>query len=252
MTPDREALVSRLARGGFVAAVEEADELLERAGGDGELLERLVARRLDGEPLAWLTGGVTFCGLDVRVDPGVYVPRRQSEQLALRAADRLPDGGLAVDLCTGAGAIAKTLMARRPAARVVASDLDERAVACARANGVDARLGDLFEPLDVRDADVVCGVVPYVPTPELGLLQRDTFTFETTLAFDGGPDGCAVLRRAVAGAAGVLRAGGALLLELGGEQAGLLHAHLVRHGFGDVAVLVDEDGDVRGIEATRR
>jgi release factor glutamine methyltransferase len=250
---DREALASALADAGFVAAEEEADELLARAGGDGELLAALVARRLTGEPLAWITGSVEFCGLEVHVDPGVYVPRWQSELLARRAAERLPSAGTAIDLCTGSGAIAKTLLARRPGARVVASDVDARAVACARANGVDAYRGDLFAPLPPAldgCVDVVVGVVPYVPTPELGLLQRDTLRFESPLAYDGGADGTALLRRVVTEAPRFLRAGGALLLELGVSQPAALHDDLARLGYADVTVLVDEDGDVRGIEAT--
>ena len=137
------ALTERLARAGFVAAEEEAQELLA-CGGD---LDALVARRLTGEPLAWITGTAPFCGLWIRVDPGVYVPRWQSEALARHAVERLPEDGVAIDLCTGSGAIAKTLMVNRPGARVVACDVDERAVACARANGVEAYRGDLFEPL---------------------------------------------------------------------------------------------------------
>jgi release factor glutamine methyltransferase len=213
------------------------------------LLSALVERRLTGEPLAWITGSIEFCGRVLAIDPGVYVPRWQTELLAQCALARLPEGGVAVDLCTGCGAIAAVL-ASRPGARVVATDVDPRAVACARRNGVDALAGDLFDPVPplVGSVDVVTGVVPYVPTGELSLLQRDTFTFETPLAYDGGPDGCAVLRRAVAGAAAVLRPGGALLLELGGDQASLLAPDLAV--FDEVAVLRDEDGDVRGIEAT--
>jgi release factor glutamine methyltransferase len=251
---DPEGLTALLAAAGFVAADEEAVELIERAGGDDALLDALVTRRLTGEPLAWITGSVTFCGLVVRVDPGVYVPRWQTEALARRAAERLPPDGVAIDVCTGSGALARTLMDRRAGARVVACDVDERAVACATANGVEAHRGDLLAPLP-RDlegrVDVVAGVVPYVPTPELGLLQRDTFTFETTLSYDGGPDGLAILRRVLDDSRRFLRTGGALLLELGGEQAGALAADLARLGYGDVRVLVDEDGDVRGIEATR-
>ena len=247
-------MIERLAAAGFVAPEEEAAELEAAAGGDAVLLEALLARRLTGEPLAWITGTTTFCGLLVRVDPGVYVPRWQSEPLALRAVERLPADGLAIDLCTGAGAIAMTLASACPDARIVASDIDERAVACARANGVEAYRGDLFDPLrDVLagQADVVAGVVPYVPTPELGLLQRDTLAFETPLAYDGGLDGLQILRRVVNGAARFLRPGGALLLELGGDQAAALAADLERHGYRDVQTLADEDGDVRGIEATR-
>jgi release factor glutamine methyltransferase len=252
---DPGVLAELLADAGFVAAREEAGELLARAGGDVELLESLVARRLTGEPLAWITGSVSFCGLEIRVDRGVYVPRWQSEALACRAAERLPATGAAIDVCTGAGAIARTLMTRHPGARVVASDLDERAVACAAANGVEAYRGDLFAPLPRElegDVDVVVGVVPYVPTSELSLLQRDTLAFESPLSYDGGADGTEILRRVLADSPRFLRRGGALLLELGGGEAEALRDDLGRLGYVDVAVLVDEDGDVRGIEATLR
>jgi release factor glutamine methyltransferase len=250
---DVRALAARLADAGFVAADEEAAELIASAGGDDELLDALVARRLTGEPLAWITGRLVFCDVEVRVDPGVYVPRWQTEPVARRAVERLPAHGTAIDVCTGSGAVAKTLMTYRPGARVVATDLDERAVACARANGVDAYRGDLLQPLPAAlegSVDVVVAVVPYVPTPDLPLLQRDTFTFETPLAYDGGPGGTQLLQRVVADSRPFLRRGGALLLELGGRQAELLADALTSAGYTDLDVLLDEDGDVRGIEAT--
>jgi len=194
-----------------------------------------------------------FCGLRVRVDHGVYVPRWQSEPLARRAVARLPLRGTAIDLCTGSGAIAKTLLFERPNARVVASDLDERAVRCATANGVEVYRGDLLAPLphDLEGrVDVTVAVAPYVPTADLSLLPRDTLTFETTLSYDGGADGADVLRRIVSECPQYLRRGGTLLLELGGEEADILDGVLAEYGFDDVTTLVDEDGDVRGVEAT--
>src|SRR3989475_13330860 len=127
-------------------------------------------------------------------------------------------------------------MSRRPAARIVASDIDPRAVACATANGVEAYLGDLLTPLPRTlegRVDVVVGVVPYVPRPELPLLQRDTFAFESPLAYDGGHDGTAILRRVLADAPRFLRRGGALLLELGGGQDRALGADLAWLGYTD-------------------
>lgn len=253
MPHDVDALAALLAGAGFIAAAEEADMLLARAAGDVELLDVLVARRLTGEPLAWITGCVSFCDVEIRVDPGVYVPRWQSEQLARRAVDRLAATGAAIDVCTGSGAVARTLSTHRPAARVVASDVDDRAVACAAANGVEVYRGDLFDPLPrtlMGRVDVVVGVVPYVPTSELALLQRDTLTFESPLSYDGGGDGTEVLRRVLVDSLRFLRRGGALLLELGGRQAEALADDLARLGYVDVTVLSDEDGDVRGIEAT--
>jgi release factor glutamine methyltransferase len=221
--------------GGFVAAEEEAEELLAAAAGDGDRLESMLARRLTGEPLAWITGTAPFCGLWIKVDPGVYVPRWQTEELARRAAALLPPDGVAIDLCTGSGAIATYLKAQHPRATVLATDVDERAVACARSNGVEAIQGDLFDGLHVK-ADVVAGVVPYVPTPDLPLLQRDTFTFETPLSYDGGPDGTAILNRVIAEA----RPRVALLLELGGNQAEAL-------GLDRCEAILDEEGDIRGV-----
>jgi release factor glutamine methyltransferase len=253
ITDDPASLSALLAREGFIAAEEESQELLTYAGGDAALLDSGVRRRLTGEPLAWITGRASFCGVEVHVHPHVYVPRWLSEPLARRAVDRLPEDGTAIDLCTGSGAIASILSVNRPRARVVASDVDARAVACAVANGVEVYLGDLFAPLPSElkgRVDVVVGVVPYVPTPELPLLQRDTFTFETPLSYDGGADGTDILRRVLRESPRFLRHGGALLLELGGVQAGLLADELNRLGYVDLTILRDDDGDVRGIEAT--
>jgi release factor glutamine methyltransferase len=248
-----ETLAALLSGAGFVSPEEEALELLACAAGDVERLGSLVHRRLTGEPLAWIIGRVAFCGLQISVHPGVYVPRWQSEPLARRAAQRLPRTGAAIDLCTGAGALAKTLTATHPGARVVASDVDERAVACAAANGVEVYLGDLFAPLPRSlegRVDVVVGVVPYVPTPALPFLQRDTFAFESPLSYDGGREGTEILSRVLTESPRFLRRGGALLLELGAEQADALADDLARLGYVDLDVLVDADGDVRGLEAT--
>ena len=246
-------LASRLSSAGFVAADDEASELVAAASGDQVLLGALISRRLAGEPLAWITGTTLFCGATVQVDPGVYVPRWQSEPLVRRARDRLPVGGTAIDLCTGSGAVAKVLAADRSPARVVASEIDGRAARCAAANGVEVYRGNLFGPLPpglAASVDVVVGIVPYVPTPALGQLPRDTLTFESQRSYDGGADGTDILRRVIEESPQFLRTGGALLLELGGDQSAVLAGVLESQGFAQVEVIADEDGDVRGIEAT--
>jgi release factor glutamine methyltransferase len=216
-------------------------------------VQALVDRRLAGEPLAWIIGQSLFGDRTVIVHPGVYVPRWQSLELARRAAARLPDGGNAIDLCTGTGAVAAALRATRPRARIVATDSDSRAVACAAANAVEAFVGDLFTavPSSFRGGtDVVVAVVPYVPSTELHLLPRDTLAYEDASHYDGGPDGLDLLRRVVMESPEFLRRGGALLLELGGDQAELLRPALGRAGFASVETWCDEDGDLRGLEAT--
>lgn len=225
------------------------------AGGDESLLRSLAERRVSGEPLAWVTGRADFGNSSVLVHPGVYVPRWQSLELARRAGARLPSRGKAIDLCTGTGAVAMAMQAAVPSGRVVGTDTDARAVACARANGVETYLGDLFSAVPSQlsflgETDVVVAVVPYVPSVDFHLLPRDTLTFEDASHYDGGLDGTSVLRRVVADAVDVLRPGGALLLELGGEQADALGPVLDGLGYVSVQTWSDEDGDLRGLEAT--
>lgn len=252
--PLRARVGSKLAEAGCVAPLEEADELIEASRGDDGLLDRLVARRVSGEPLAWVTGSVLFAGHRIRVHTGVYVPRWQSEPLAFRAIELLPDGGLAADLCTGSGAIAVALARGRPAARVLATDVDPGACACARENGVEVFAGHLGTPLIASHRghfDVVIAVVPYVPTDQLAYLPRDVREHEPLLALDGGPHGTVVLEQAVWAGAELLRPGGALLLELGGDQAEALGGVLRAAGFSPASLFEDEEGDVRGIEARK-
>jgi release factor glutamine methyltransferase len=246
-----DRVVERLAAAGCVAPKEEARELRVGAPDDGALEERL-RRRERGEPLAWVVGATTFCGRRIHVDPGVYVPRLQSEELARRAAAFLPHCGRAVDLCTGCGAIAVTMSAARPPATVIGVDLDRLAVANARRNGVEAVRADLGQALRPNAFDVVTCVAPYVPAGDLRLLPSDVLRYEPSIALDGGDDGLDVLRRVVVSAARLLRPGGWLLVEVGGSQDEGLAAPLSDSGFGNVETWTDEAGDLRGLAARLR
>src|ERR1700722_5630214 len=177
--PTTAAVVTdRLMMAGCVAADEEADELIGAAP-DDETLESWICRREQGEPLPWITGSLQFCGHTVLVDPGVYVPRVQSEELARRGAALLgARSGWAVDLCTGAGAIALHLMAASPTSDVVGVDIDVAAVICARRNGVHAVVGEVDAPLRSKAFDVVTAVAPYVPSRELVFLPADVQRYE--------------------------------------------------------------------------
>jgi release factor glutamine methyltransferase len=248
-SPLGPGVVARLRTAGCVAAEDEARELLAAAP-DGEVLEAWISRREHGEPLAWITGRMEFCGRCLHVAPGVYVPRVQSEELAWRSGRLLPAHGRAADLCTGAGAIAAHLLAEVPTASVVGVDLDPQAVACAVSNGVRAVVGDIDLPLGPSGSfDVVTSVPPYVPTDELRLLPADVQRYEPRAALDGGVDGLDVARRIVSAAARLLAPGGWLLLEIGGDQDQALAPELAASGFGDIESWRDEDGDLRGVAA---
>jgi release factor glutamine methyltransferase len=252
-----EQITRRLAAAGCVAASEEAEELVAAAP-DLDTLEGWLAQREAGVPLAWITGGLLFAGHRLTIDPGVYVPRAQSEELARRAAAMLasrvgaaPNGEpvRAADLCTGAGAIAAHLAAAVPEAIVVGVDVDGRAARCAHHNGVFVVVGDVGAPLRAGVFDLVTAVAPYVPRHALALLPSDVQRYEPRLALDGGDDGLIIVRRAVEDAARLLRAGGWLLLEVGGEQDEALAPALAQAGFVGLESWCDEEGDLRGVAA---
>jgi release factor glutamine methyltransferase len=246
----RARIVYALAEGGCVAPDAEADALLEASSEGSGPLEQLLDRRLRGEPLAWVTGSVRFCGLRVHIEAGVFVPRPHTQALARRAVALLPADGIAVDLCTGSGAVAAVVSSAHPHA----TDVDPAAVACARRNGVRALVGDLDEPLSPAmrgRVDVMTAVVPYVPTAEMVFLPRDVLAHEPRRALDGGRRGTTVLIRAAEAAAGWLRPGGSVLLELGGDQADEVATALVRAGLSEIRMLRDGDGQNRAIQARR-
>jgi release factor glutamine methyltransferase len=270
----RDWATRELAAAGCVSAPAEADWLLEEAV-DEESLRAMVARRVAGEPLQYVIGWAPFGPLRLVVGPGVFVPRPETEGLADRAATRLrsrpeppegsgePRGGarvrpIAVDVCTGSGAIACFLAAEVPGARVLATELDPGALAWARRNadryGVELLAGDLDEPLPAALAgrvDVLCANVPYVPSGAIATLPTDVRDHEPRLALDGGPDGLDVLRRLVARAGHWLAPGGGLLCEIGEDQAETGVALLTAAGLVEVAVHPDLVGRDRILEGTR-
>ena len=216
---------------------------------DRSTLDSWLERRGDGEPLAWILGTVTFLGIPLRTDPGVYVPRAQTEQLATRSSALLPRRGMAADLCTGSGAVAAYLMRSKPDATVVGTDIDPAAASCALRNGVNATVADLDGPLRPGSFDLVTAVAPYVPREELQFLPADVLRYEPREALDGGPGGTEVLARVVVAAARLLRPGGWLLTEIGGEQDTAVAPLLAGAGFVLGELWRDEDGDLRGCSA---
>ena len=270
------ATVTReLAAAGCVSAAAEARWLVEEAA-DQRALRAMVARRVAGEPLQYVVGWAPFGRLRLRVGHGVFVPRPETEGLADRAAAHLRAAGpltdratpsgfpgplrpIAVDLCTGSGAIACFLAAEVPGARVMATELDPAALAWARPNtdryGVELLAGDLDAPLPAELAGrvaVLCANVPYVPSGAIPTLPRDVRDHEPRLALDGGPDGLEVLRRVAARAGRWLAPGGFLLCEIGDDQGEAAAALLAEAGLAEVTVLPDLVGRDRIVEGRWR
>lgn len=218
-----------------------------------------IERRAAGEPLQYVTGEMPFRHLVLRVRPGVFIPRPETEVLVDTVLEHLDRCGtpepIVVDLCTGSGAIAVSIAYERPGARVHATEVVPATAEVARENaercGVAGRAtvldGDLFGPLPVAlrgSLDVIVSNPPYIPTADLADLPSEVGGFEPRIALDGGPDGLDIARRIIAEAGSWLRPGGLLAMELD-EARVAAAAEEMRAGFHDVRVVADLTGRPR-------
>jgi release factor glutamine methyltransferase len=223
--PDPE-VVAALRAAGCVFAEEEA-LLLQAEARDPSDLALMLARRVVGEPVEQVVGWAEFCGLRIKVVPGVFVPRRRTEILVKLAVGLGPAAGepsVVVDLCCGTGAIGVAVAASRPGVELHAADIDPDAVACARLNATMGQVheGDLFDalPENLRGrVDVLLVNAPYVPTGEIRLMPPEARVHEHHFALDGGADGLDLHRRTAAAASEWLAPGGFLLIETSPRQA---------------------------------
>jgi release factor glutamine methyltransferase len=211
----------------------------------------LIARRAQGEPLAYLVGHAEFWSLTLTVTPDVLVPRPETEILVEQALG-MPaiDGACYLDAGTGSGAVALALKKERPQALVAACDRSPAALAVARANaaalGLDVAFwnGSWTEAIAARSCDLVVSNPPYVESTD-PCLDDDGLRYEPRGALDGGADGLRAIAALIPAAARVLRPGGRLLIEHGAEQGGPVRSLFERAGLADVATHPDYAGHPR-------
>lgn len=209
-----------------------------------------MARRLAGEPVAYIRGHKAFYGLDLQVDARVLDPRPDTEVLVDWALELLPPGTPAcvLDLGTGSGAIALALAHERPQAEVHAVDASADALAVALANAqrlglpLKGHLGSWLSPVVGQQFDLIVSNPPYIAEhdPHLSALQH-----EPRQALTSGADGLNDLRHIIAQAPAHLREGAWLLLEHGWDQAEAVQALLAQAGFTQVQSRNDLAGIAR-------
>jgi release factor glutamine methyltransferase len=224
------------------------------ADADAARLEALLARRATGEPVAYLRGWTEFYGQRFRVDPRVLIPRPETETLVEEALRVIAGrSALVVDVGTGSGAIACSIVLHEPRARVIATDVSSDALAVASQNarelGVAARIefreGDLLAPITER-VDLVCANLPYLRDDETAHLvgERSSLAFEPRAAVVAGADGLDLIRRAVADLPRVLAPGGVALFECDPPQVSSLTRLLDAAGL-RTSVIRDLSGNER-------
>jgi release factor glutamine methyltransferase len=225
----------------------EADEDEEVSGSDLATFRRLLARRLKGEPVAYLTGMTTFGDLELEVRSGAFIPRESSEFMATQAIRRLRarPRPVHVDLATGIGPVALVVASALRRASVFGVDVATTPLALARRNAARLRLrnvrflrGDLFAPLPsglTGGIDVITIHPPYVPRREVRTLPEEIMRFEPKESLtDDSPKGDRILRRVSSEAPAWLRPGGWLLIEVSPDRAREVASILRGAGFHDI------------------
>lgn len=222
----------------------------------------LIGRRRNNEPVAYLLGTQNFFGREFTVTPDVLIPRPETELLVASAIKECRDRNLRevniLDLGTGSGCLAVSLVLEFPGARVVATDISERALSVARENGnrfkvlnrIDFRESDLYAALpEFRGYfDMIVSNPPYIATSEFSKLDPDLF-FEPRLALDGGPRGLSVLDPLIQHGPAYLRPGGLMKIEIGYDQKSAVEGLFRRAGF-ETKTEKDDSGHHRVITGT--
>lgn len=249
-----DEIVLQLRAAGCVFAEEEAELLRATATSDQELAA-MTRRRSDGAPLEYVLGWAPFLGLQIRVVPGVFIPRRRTEFLATQAILRCDPGAVVLDMCCGAGAVAAAIATRVRLGELHATDIDPLATSCARDNIPGAvYTGDLFAPLPATlrgRVDVLVVNPPYVPSEQVRLLPPEARDHEPLATLDGGTDGLGVLRRVIAQTRDWLAPGGCLLAETSERQAPDALAAIAASGLRG-ELLTDPELDATAVAATHR
>lgn len=210
----------------------------------------LEARRLAGEPMAYIVGSREFMGHDFTVTPAVLIPRPETELLVETALDYLDgrDAPAVLDLGTGSGAIAISIALAGAPARVVATDVSAEALKVAQANArrlgarVEFLSGSWYDALsEPTGFDLIVSNPPYIAAADDHLQQGD-LRFEPVHALTDGQDGLDAIRTIVQGAGRRLNPGGGLWVEHGWDQAAQVRDLMVSAGFAQVGSLRDLAG----------
>lgn len=222
----------------------------------------LAARRLDGEPAAYLLGEWEFYGLTLEVNPAVLIPRADTEVLAAAVIDFLRTLGPCrmLDLCAGSGCVGLAAADRAPDCRALLGDVSEAALEVCRRNVRRHGLGDRVKtaaldalappPRSIGDFHCIACNPPYIPDGDVEGLDRSVRDFEPRLALRGGADGMDFYRAVTSRWSSALTEGGRLYFEVGAGQADAVLRLMRAGGFGDINILPDTQGIPRVVYGT--
>jgi release factor glutamine methyltransferase len=237
--------------------------------GEKGALEKLIQRRISGEPLQYILGHQEFWSINFKVDPRVLIPRPETEvlveqSLSILSEKPFEENPSVLEIGTGSGAIAVALAKEAKNIFLVATDISRDALVLARENaksaGVQDKIqfvnGDLFGPFRFSKErglfDLILSNPPYIIRSEIPSLAEEVREHEPAIALDGGEDGLEIYRRLISQAPFYLRDGGWLLLEVGQGQAEIVAEQMEgSKSFSEPHIQPDLSGLERVVKAQR-
>lgn len=259
------------ASGNRVSAISAAKlELPFLASKQHNLLEELIESRLSGVPLAHLTERQHFMGLDYILNKGHYIPRKDTELLAVTTINLLSksyatkENVNVLDLCSGIGTVALAIAHYCANTKVYGSDIYQPAIVAAEINTrhfglekavkfVKADMFDQFELLNLKgNVDVIVCAPPYISTSKVKQMPGEISEHEPTEAFDAGPFGLSIFNQLIAKSPEYLCNDGYLIFECGAGQGEFLSKRLKSNDhYGEIIEICDETGNIRVIRAQK-
>jgi release factor glutamine methyltransferase len=224
-------------------------------------IEELIRKRSERIPLQHLTGVAYFRNLTLAVGPGVFIPRPETEgvaELAIQALRAIPGEPIAVDLCTGSGAIAISMATEVPHAKVFAWELNPESEPWLRQNlrgNVELIMGDIADEHPLFDelagsVDVVISNPPYIPNWAVPK-DLEVHLHDPAMALYGGEDGLDIVRVVSHRAAELLKPGGFLVVEHAETQGQLVADLFQVDGWKNISIHKDLTGRDRSVSATK-
>ena len=224
-----------------------------------EKYDRAIRRRINREPVAYITGKKEFWSEDFDVNKGTLIPRPETELLIYKVVNFFKNKKINIlDIGTGSGCILLSILKELPLSRGTGIDISAKAIKTAKANAKKFNLSNRskFRIFDLKKYktgkhDLIISNPPYIPSREIKNLSKDIINYEPRIALNGGIDGLDLIRKIINISNCLLKKNGLLVVEIGFSQYRKVSAIMRKYGYREISKEYDYNHNVRCIISTK-
>ena len=224
-----------------------------------EKYDRAIRRRINREPVAYITGKKEFWSEDFYVNKGTLIPRPETELLIYKVVNFFKNKKINIlDIGTGSGCILLSILKELPLSRGTGIDISAKAIKTAKANAKKFNLSNRskFRIFDLKKYktgkhDLIISNPPYIPSREIKNLSKDIINYEPRVALNGGIDGLDLIRKIINISNCLLKKNGLFVVEIGFNQYRKVSAIMRKYGYREISKEYDYNHNVRCIISTK-